>query len=199
MMNEKQEERSPRGDSTALHLSGFAHQKPVPPKTGGDAVEGFTIFIRRSASEAVKEYDHPVVVPSNAAPLTPDELLGALAYCYTKGVFGSEDIEQRMLCDPEYRAALHGVVPDPTALRKFRRLNRQAILVLLEKFYRHFRSQCVKHEEAGPATTSSPSVPARPWPKQPPKEEGTTTIEIKREARDLLDLATFVDRMSDSA
>ncbi len=152
--------------------------------------DGETALIRKAAVDTVAHTEKPVIVPQSAAPLSPDELLGAVAYCYVKGVFSSDDVERKMLRDPEFREALDGVVPDPATIRRFRRLNREAIQTVLEKFYAILRQRQKNVREA--------SLACGPDGKScPPVEGGNTAVFVKREAIDQLDRATFVDRMSD--
>jgi len=122
-------------------------------------------------------------------------LLGAVAYCYVKGVFSSADIERKMLRDPEFREALDGVVPDPSTIRKFRRMNREAIQVVLEKFYAHLRRQQKIIREVMPG--AQPPEPSPRPPEAQPRPGENTAVFVKREARDRLDKATFIDGMSD--
>jgi hypothetical protein len=152
-----------------------------------------TQLVRKAAAETVAGAGpgKPVVVPRAAAPLAPDELLGAVAYCYVKGVFSSADIERKMLRDPEFRDALNGFVPDPATIRRFRRLNREAIQTALETFYAHLRRQQKRMvqntADAPPAAAGSGAQAA----------EENTAIFVKREAIERLDRATFIDGMSD--
>jgi hypothetical protein len=167
------------GETTVLHLDRFAHGAAPAGQNSGSA-ESPTELMRKAASEAVAERPHPVVVPRNAAPLTPDELLGAVAYCYVNGVFSSADIERKMLRNAEFREALGGFVPDPATIRRFRRLNREAFQIVLEKFYAQLRRRPGGLREA---SSKSPG-------------ENTAVI-VRREAVNCLDQATFVDGMSD--
>src|SRR4030095_12618319 len=132
-MNHERSRPTREDETTVLHLKPFAHGAALPP--GGASGQSATELIRHAAAETVAETAKPVVVPKTAAPLSPDELLGAVAYCYVKGVYSSADIERKMLRDAEFRNALDGMVPDPATIRRFRRLNREAIQIVLEKFY----------------------------------------------------------------
>jgi len=195
----KTPDRGPLGEteSTGLRLGRFA-----PGATSSSVPEGLvaseTELVCKAALETVAAgAGKPVVVPRTAAPLTPDELLGAVAYCYVKGVFSSADIEQTMLSDPEFRAALNGVVPDPGTLRRFRRLNREAIQTVLEKFYALLRRQQRLVRETFASTNPIQAAPVNPVSiVQPRRGENTATF-VKREATECLDRATFIDGMSD--
>jgi len=186
--------RSGEPETTILHLSRFAPGATEQAGTGVVASE--TELVYRAAAETVAGVGAttPVVVPRTAAPLAPDELLGAVAYCYVKGVFSSADIERKMLRDPEFREALDGVVPDPATIQRFRRLNRAAIQTALEKFYAHLRRQQKIVRGALPGVV--PATPAGDLPRASRPEENTA-IFVKREASERLDKATFIDHMSD--
>src|SRR5690349_18813878 len=138
-MNHDSTKPAKEDETTVLHLKPFAHGKA--PATSPSSSESITEVIRKAAAEVVLGTSKPVVVPKTAGPLSPDELLGAVAYCYVKGVFSSADIERKMLRDAEFRDALDGVVPDPATIRRFRRLNREAIQIVLERFYSRLRQQ----------------------------------------------------------
>jgi len=188
-MNHERTKPVPEENTTTLHLKTFAHGAPAP--TDSRDSDGATEVIRRAAAETVASTTKPIIVPKNAAPLSPDEMLGAVAYCYVKGVFSSADIERKMLRDPEFREALDGVVPDPATIRRFRRMNREAIQALLEKFYGRLRQQQKLVREITPGSPTGP-VPAS----RPPGDENTAMF-VKREALERLDKATFIDGMSD--
>jgi hypothetical protein len=191
-MNDERKKAAALEDTTILHLKPFAHGVPVPPS--GQRGDGTTQLIRRAAVETVAESGKPVVVPKTAGAMSPDELLGAVAYCYVKGVFSSADIERKMLRDAEFRDALDGVVPDPATIRKFRRMNREAIQVLLEKFYGRLRQQQKHVREMSPESHSAPGAPTLDVRRQSGEN---TAVFVKREASDRLDKATFIDGMSD--
>jgi hypothetical protein len=188
--------KNPEGDETTiLHFNKFTSEQPSPSPE-----ETATIFIKKAATETVQQGSTRVVVPSAAGPLSPEEMLGAVAYCYAKGVYSSSDIERKMLQDPEFREALGDFVPDPRAIRRFRKLNRAAIQEVLEKFYRRLRKQ-------KPPTEVLPGAkPPEPAPASPPLAAGTTPASsnpgestaffVKREASERLDKATFIDGMS---
>lgn len=188
-------------EPVVLHLGRFAHGAPESAGAGfADGTE--TALIRKAAAEAVATHLKPVVVPKTAAPLSPDELLGAVAYCYVKGVFSSADIERKMLRDPEFREALDGVVPDPETIRRFRRLNREAIQTVLEKFYALRLHATAVGERLTSCRSEAVSVPAARLVTSvglgPTRAAGeNTAMFVKREAIEQLELATFVDRMSD--
>ena len=184
---------------TLLHLNKFApDQSPMPPQ----ADDGATVFIRRAAVETVEQSAVPVVAPSVGNKLPAREMLGAIVYCYAKGIFSSQDIEERMMRDAGLRQSLSGEVPDANAIRRFRRMNRQAIHATLEKYYRHER----RRQKAAAAVAMMEVMPGALPPEQSslqvpnsfasPAPGEDTAIFVRREATDQLDKATFVDGMS---
>jgi len=180
----------PKGDTTTLHLD-----KIVGPATAEatDAGESATVFIAKAAAETVREHPTPVVVPKDATAVSAESMLGVVSYCYSKGVYGSNDIGRKLAQDPAVRATYGNEVPRPEDIRRFRRLNREAIQKTLEKFFRHARYKI--------AEAWAPANPFRPKPGQlsapaptPQKEE--TKVYARREASERIDKATFIDGMS---
>ena len=179
------------GAANNLHLGKFApgQQTSAP---GPEADEGATMFIKRAAAETVQQSAQPVVTPKSAGALPAQEMLGAVAYCYAKGVYGSEEIERKMLQDPQLRAATGAELPDAHAIRRFRRLNRQALQSTLEKFYRRLRSRItgVLPGAAPPEPSPPPAAAAVP------ADAGNTTIVAKREASARIQEAIILDSAS---
>lgn len=175
-----------------LHLNKFVPKKPGDPRTdtGTGTDDSGTIVIRKAAAQVVAQSAQPVVVrKGGASALPPKEMLGAVAYAYSKGVYRSEDIERKMLHEPALRQALGDAVPDARAIRRFRYLNREAIMATLEKFFGWKR----KKKSGASAGAAPPAAAAPPAPPAP----GTNTLSIaKKEAADKLDEAAFVDNMS---
>ena len=166
--------------STILHLHKFS---PTPPNAGVPEPEtGLTAVVRVAAQECVQKSGAPTI-PREGGELPPKEMLGAVSYCYAKGVYTSEEIERKMLRDPQLRESVHGNVPSANAIRRFRALNRGAIQQTLEKVFR------VLWKKRPPA----------PEPKRsdPVVEPGENTVSFgRREAAERLDQAAFIDNMS---
>jgi len=170
--------------STTLHLSKFT----PGAQPAADETAGMTIMIKRAAAESVEQGAAPVV-PKDGGALPPGEMLGAVSYCYAKGVYTSEEIEQKMLKDPALREAVHGDVPDAKAIRRFRRLNHGAIQSTLAKAFGFLRNK-QKAEMQKP----SPGQPPTPQSAQPP---GDSTVRLlNKQAEQRLDEAAFTDNMS---
>jgi transposase len=194
-MEQQKKQPTPPNDTAVLHLNKFAPGKadasanatPTPEDTA-------TIFIKKAAAETVEQSAQPVVAPQSGNALPPKEMLGAVTYCYAKGVYTSEEIERKMLKDPELRAATKGEIPNAHCIRRFRRLNREAIQTTLEKWYRKLRRQKSPTEVLAGAQPPEPS-PLAPGPGPQQAPENTTTF-AKREAAEQLNKAAFIDNMS---
>lgn len=182
-------------DTTVLHLSKFAPGRAeVPPGAPPNQDDSPTIFIKKAAAETVEHSTQPVLAPKTGNALPAKEMLGAVAYCYAKGVYTSEEIERKMLKDPELRAATKGEIPDAHSIRRFRRLNREAIQATLEKWYRRLRKQKIPTEVLPGARPPEPSAVVQSAGAQAPTEH--TTMFAKREASERLNKAAFIDNMS---
>lgn len=181
---------APKGEreTTELHLGQLAPGS-APATSPEDSV---TAYIAKAAAETVKESPNPVVVPKSAGPLPPESMLGVVSYCYAKGVYGSNDIGRKLNQDTAFRVSCQNEVPRPEDIRRFRRLNREAIQKTLEK--------ALRFASAKVAEAWSPSNPFRgessaPAPLVVGRCEETQTL-IRREASDRIDKATFIDGMS---
>ena len=169
-----------------LHLGKFA---PGPAKADETTATGTaTIAVKRAARQTV-EQGGKVAMPKDAGEMPPKEMLGAVSYCYAKGVYSSEEIEEQMMRDPKLRESVHGEVPRANAIRRFRILNHDVIQSTLEKAFRFMR----KRKAASAPSSPSPQTPAPSAGKD--TGEGTVTI-IRREAHERLDQAAFIDNMS---
>jgi len=181
-------------ETKVLNLGKFAPNQPNPPPSD-PSEEGQTLFFLRAATETAQPGGPGVVAPKAGNAIPAKELLGAVAYCYAKGVYSSSEIEDRMLRDPQLRAATKDEIPNAQAIRRFRRSNREAIQQTLEKWYRRLR-------KAKPTTSVMPGAqppepaptPPTPRPAAAPASENTSMF-VKREASERLDKAAFIDNM----
>lgn len=191
-MSEPNAPRPPEEQTVALHINKFV---PRPAGENPSAVrpeDSPTLIIKKSAAQVVAQSPQPVVVPKGAGnALPPQEMLGAVSYAYAKGVYRSEDLERKLLQDPEMRAALGDEVPDAPTIRRFRRLNRQAILATLENFFRWKH----KKAKASPGDSGSLAPVPKPAAQEPPSP--STMFLSKKEAEQRLDEAIITDNMSD--
>jgi hypothetical protein len=170
--------------STSLHLGRFA---PGSTPRADEPTGSATIAVKYAANEALKQGGN-VAMPKDAGELSPQEMLGAVSYCYAKGVYSSEEIEARMLRDPKLREATHGEIPRANTIRRFRALNRDVIRATLEKAFRFMRK---RQSTSPPASVALPLSP----PAGGPASEGSITI-VRREANECLNKAAFIDNMS---
>ena len=167
--------------TTALHMEKFIPGKSGEPPKPAQTDESATIVIRRAARDVAQGSPQPVVVPKGAGnALPPAEMLGAVSYAYAKGVYRSEDIQRKLACDPAVRAALGDEIPDAPTIRRFRRMNRQAIAATLEKFFWWRRKKDLE----------SPVLPGASAAEQPRE---STVCFVKKAATVRLDQAATVD------
>jgi hypothetical protein len=191
-MSTNEPPKNSQEETKVLNLGKFAPNQPAAsPSEPGE--EGQTLFFLRAASEAAQPGGPGVVAPKAGNAIPAKELLGAVAYCYAKGVYSSSEIEGRMLRDPKLRAATHDEIPNAQAIRRFRRTNRAAIQQTLEKWYRRLRKSKPTTAVMPGAQPPEPS-PLPPGPAVAPSSENTS-IFVKREASDRLDKAAFIDNM----
>lgn len=178
-------------ETTILHLGQLV---TGPGSADAGAGESVTTFISKAAAETIQESTKPVVVPKNAGPVPPQSMLGAVSYCYAKGVYGSSDIERKMRQDAAFRAACGQEVPRPEDIRRFRRLNREAIQATLEKAFRLARRKVVEtFRPTNPFRAGSGAPVVAVTPGGQPEE---TQVFVRREASERLDKASFIDGMS---
>ena len=195
-MNNSNQSSRGEDETTVLHLNKFAPGQASPEPS---VDEGQTVFIKRAAAETADQSPEPVIAPKTGNQLPARELLGAIVYCYSKGVFRSEEIERFMVQNEELRASLNGEVPDANVIRRFRRLNRRAIQTTLEKHYRRERQR----QKAAAAAIVKEVMPGALPPEKSPIRAASptsapgedTAIFVRREATDQLDKATFIDGM----
>lgn len=178
------DQHSDPSHSTTVHLGKFAPGAP-PPSDSSDTSP--TVMIRKAAAETVEQSGQPIV-PKDGGALPPKEMLGAVSYCYAKRVYTSEEIEDKMLRNPQLREAVHGEVPGARAIRQFRRLNRDSIRRTLEKAFRFMRRR--EKQKMHPL----PGQPVAPI-QDPPTGE-STVLYSRQEAQKRLDEAAFIDNMS---
>lgn len=164
--------------------------------TTPDAEETLTGFVARAAHEVAEQSPTPVVVPQDGGSIPAETMLGVVSYCYTKGIYASEDIGRELSQEPLARQVAHGDVPRPEDIRRFRRLNREAIQKTVEKALAFARTKVVE--------AWSPTNPFRNAPSSGPvvesmpvdaRREDTATF-VRRDASDRIDKATFIDGMS---
>ena len=110
-------------------------------------------------------------------------LLAMLTYCYTIGVYGSQEVEEMMYSDAEFRSLCGMNYPDWRQLKRFRRRNHEPLRRSLKETFR-----------GAWRLTGQPGVPsateARP--------EGDALPEwLAAEAQSRIDQAMFIDQMAE--
>jgi len=97
-----------------------------------------------TAARALDETRLIPVAPVDAGvALQPRTLLALLAYCYARQIYCSADIEACLRRDPNFCRLCHGTFPDARTLRRFRRENREALLLCLKAALRFVAEQKV--------------------------------------------------------
>jgi len=157
-----------------------------------------TAFIAKAAAETVEQSSKPVVIPKDGGAIPAASMLGVVSYCYTKGVFASDDIVRKLARDPSVRAVAGGDMPRSQDIRRFRKLNREAIQSTVEKALTFTRN---KVAEAWSPTNpfrsqsgGSLEMPADAAPVDGRREEEKSSV--RRDASERLDKAAFIDGMS---
>jgi hypothetical protein len=145
-------------------------------------------MVRAAAQETVEKSGAPVM-PREGGALTGKEMLGAVSYCYAKGVYESEEIERKMMKDSALRESLKGNVPDAKAIRRFRALNRGAIQSTLEKAFGFLR-----RKEKADLMKPLPGQPAVAAVSGPVGD--STVLYARDQAQERVQQAAFVDNMS---
>ena len=162
----------------------------------GTEAPGTTQFIRRAVAETSAKKERQIVVPQEVGKLSPELLLAVVTYCYAKGVYGCAEIEEAILSDKDLRAKFGNDLPDDRSLRRFRRLNREAIKATLERAFieaKHtlgsippdrLQAACRQNQsQEGSAAT-------------PTGESEATSFLVKKAVEDRIQKALFIDGMS---
>lgn len=186
--------RLPEPGTTILHLDKLVSTGAERPESDTSV----TAFIARAADETLAHSPKPVVVPKDGGAIPAGAMLGVVSYCYTKGVFASDDIGRKLASDAAVRAAVGDDIPRSEDIRRFRKLNREAIQSTVEKA---LAFACKKMVEAWSPknpfrgqTGGAFELPVETLPVDGRRED--TDSFVRREASARLDKATFIDGMS---
>jgi hypothetical protein len=190
-MSNPKKVQKPEEETITLNLASFTPGHKTPPQPSAD--ESVTMIVERAAEEVSKKATQPVV--GAKGPIAPKDMLGAVTYSYAKGVYRSEDIARKMAKDPEFSAAAGDGLPDAQSIRKFRRLNREAIMETLARVFRRQRKKAATETVAQTMPGAEPAV-ASPNPQQAAEQPGETTILSRRDAEDQINKAAWIDNMS---
>jgi hypothetical protein len=97
--------------------------------------------------QAVRRVDErelrAIASPDAGVAYRPLTLLVLVTYCYTIEIYAAAEIEDLMRRDAAFRAACGGEFPDWRAIRRFRRLNREAIRRSLVETFRGLAKGCM--------------------------------------------------------
>ncbi len=181
------------------HREPVLHLGPLVSSTADSTsteAETLTGFISKAAHEVAEHSATPVVVPKDGGSIPAKAMLGVVSYCYTKGVYASEDIERELVKEPLVREVAHGDLPRPEDIRRFRRLNREAIQQTVEKALAFARRKVVEAwSPTNPFRSSlSGALPAESLPVDARPEDPAAAAH--RDASERIDKATFIDGMS---
>jgi hypothetical protein len=191
-MNQQAKRQSGEADTAVLSLEEFVRSQSSSTRSVDDSpTEWPTMFFAKAATEVCSQNSKPIVNPKDTGPLPPASILGIVSYCYAKGVYAAEDIERKLLKNPQVRAACGNEVPRASVIRRFRRLNREAILSLLERFFRRTRKRSMPT-----APRASESEAASPTPGASSPDADNTQVLARNEAVSRLEKAAFIDGMS---
>lgn len=109
-------------------------------------------------------------------------LLAMLTYCYTIGVYGSQEVEEMMYADAEFRALCGMNYPDWRQLKRFRRRNHEPLRRTLKETFR-----------GAWRLTGRPGVPGETEAK---RNADALPEWLAAEAQSRLEQAMFIDQMA---
>jgi hypothetical protein len=181
-------------ETTILHLAKLVSTGAEGPNSDTSV----TAFIARTAAETVAHSPKPVVVPKDGGSIPAGSMLGVVSYCYTKGVFAADDIGRKLAGDPSIRVVAGDDIPRPEDIRRFRKLNREAIQSTVEKALAFARKKVA--ETWSPTNPfrgmagGNPRTPVDAVPVDGRRED--TQCFVRRDASERLDKASFIDGMS---
>src|SRR5688572_19708035 len=109
-----------------------------------------------------------------------EAMLGVISYCYTKGLFDSDEIERRLWQDGVFLATFGNEIPSAQKIRQFRRNHRENILAIIEQSLQQYRRR----------TSSQRPVPGSHDATKPVSEPA------RLKAQQLLDMANIMDQLA---
>lgn len=140
---------------TIRPLAEFMNESAVPnPALPGDLAEWHgAVRLTHFALEAVQS----VQLPATHFKSSPESrmfsfagLLTTLAYAHARGVYGSEELEQRCLAQPDLRYLCANNFPDAVTLRQFRRRNWMLVRETLAKVLTLATGSAAQHARFDP-------------------------------------------------
>ena len=133
--------RAARSLTLPQHPPAITHDRSrvvAVPMSPAQAVQVAARAISRNAL-------HPVCSPAAGVAHHPRALLAVVTFCYASEIYSSEDIEDLMLRDVNFRTVCGNQVPDARTVRRFRRYNREAIEMCLCAVLRALAEQEGRH------------------------------------------------------
>lgn len=121
---------------------------PQPPHSNDrarDAANSPAQAVQVAAHAIARNVLHPVCAPAAGVAFHPRSLLALLVYCYISEIYSSEDIEDLMRRDANFRCVCGNQIPDAQTLRRFRRHNHEAIELCLHSVLRSVAEQAGAH------------------------------------------------------
>jgi len=186
-MNGPNDRPQEEGRTTLLHLDKISAGTSAQTGAVTYTEESGTIVISKAAAQAAQQEPQGVVLPKSAQPAAkPGLFLSLLAYCYSKDVYRSEEIEQKMRRDPDVCKAFGGQVPDAHAIRRFRRLNRNVLAATMEKLFIWKRRKAAVSGAASEASLSSPTQACQDSP---------SVIMARQQAAEKVEEAAAIDNI----
>ena len=175
-----------------LHLSQVASQEDALPGAEDAVASGTTEFIRKAVNATASDDGRKLVMPEGLEKIPPRVLLAIITYCYTKGVYSCGEIEEAILNDTDLREQLHHEFPDNRSLRRFRRLNREAIRITLERAFGEAKHKLghIPPDRLQAAVTEAAEKLGLP------AKGGETAFLVKQAVEDRIQKALFIDGMT---
>jgi hypothetical protein len=81
----------------------------------------------RAAARAISSSELQAVTRDGGVAMQPRAMLAVLSFCYAFEIYSSEEVEQVMCRDAEFRRLCANEFPNAQMLKRFRRYNRDAI------------------------------------------------------------------------
>jgi hypothetical protein len=166
---------------TVPNLRRFAGRPGI--QSGTDAAEESTTICEDVARAAHREVERIDAVLHTLRPESKsrvEAMLGVISYCYAKGLFDSEEIEQLLWRDHAFLATFEGDIPAAWAIRCFRRRHHGNILAIIEQALQEYRRRTQNH----------PSLPAE-TDATPPHSDS-----VRMNAERLLAMANVTDQLA---
>jgi len=155
--------------------------------------------LARLVLEAVRGVEdgelNPPVSANSTLAFQPRAMLTLLTYCYAIGVYGSQDVEQMMYADADFRAMFGMEFPDWRRLKSFRRHNTEILRRTLEET---FKSIWRLQSDAALGKPENGNEPGHELDRKGP-ERSLRVFDpgsIADETQALLERAMFIDHMA---